>query len=90
MKKLALSLDALEVQSFATADSAPGRGTVHGEQCTCLTVCTCPGCNTCGTCEATCSCNTCGTCEATCRYQTCGPTCWETCGDTCYTGWCIC
>jgi hypothetical protein len=88
MRKLALSLDALEVQSFATADSAPGRGTVHGEQCTCPTACTCPGCNTCDqTCPETCW-NTCD--DASCGASWCRVTCGETCGNTCYTGFCIC
>ena len=88
MKKLSLSLDALEVQSFTTSEGAPVRGTVRGEQepCTCYTNCTCPGCPTCyETCPNTCweSCN--GTCQTEC-----GPSCWETCERTCYTGRCIC
>jgi hypothetical protein len=86
MKKLTLSLDALEVQSFATADGAPGRGTVRGEQCTCPTNCTCPGCPTCGeTCPATCE-NTCD--DDTCN--TCAISCYDTCGKTCQTMRCPC
>jgi hypothetical protein len=86
MKKLTLSLDALEVQSFVTADDAPGGGTVHGEQCTCPTACTCPGCPTCdATCPATCE-NTCD--DDTCN--TCAASCWESCGKTCMTLVCPC
>jgi hypothetical protein len=89
MKKLTLSLDALEVQSFATASHAPDRGTVRGEQqlCTCPTACTCPGCPTCAeTCPETCV-NTCDdySCLDSCQF-----TCAETCGRTCYTGQCMC
>ncbi len=86
MKKLALNVDALRVQSFATADQAVGRGTVHGEACTCQTACTCPGCPSCGdtcpnTCYETCDDPSCFTCEFSC---------WETCQNTCYTGLCAC
>lgn len=49
------------------------KGTVFGEQCTCYTACTCPGCPSCDP-----------TCEHTCA-STCGQTCWETCDDdTCW------
>src|SRR5687768_12440882 len=87
MKKLTLDLNALVVQSFATAPATPSRGTVRGEQCTCPTACTCPGCPTCdATCPATCV-NTCddhtcanscngtrggATCEYSCSYTNCG------------------
>jgi hypothetical protein len=87
MKKLTLSLDALEVQSFATADGTPGRGTVQAEQqqCTCLTDCTCPGCPTCAeTCPDTCN-NTCD--DATCF--TCGFSCGGSCVISCI-GSCPC
>jgi hypothetical protein len=88
MKKLTLSLDTLEVQSFTTAHDEPGRGTVHGEQqCTCPTNCTCPGCPTCAeTCPNTCW-NTCDdpSCEGSCM-----DTCWLSCGQTCPTGFCDC
>ena len=87
MKKLKLSLDDLRIDSFQTTAPAKPKGTVFGEQCTCYTQCTCPGCPTCyascngtcdascnGTCGATCdaSCN--GTCEWTCDYAACGGT----------------
>lgn len=87
MKKLTLNPDTLEVQSFTTAHEAPGRGTVHGEECTCPTNCTCPGCPTCGetcpdTCQNTCDDNTCATCEFSCGY--------ESCDNTCHTMFCPC
>ena len=85
MKKLTLDLNALEVQSFATATPAPNRGTIHGEQqCTCPSACSCPGCPTCdGTCL--------DTCQETCAGMTC-VTCGgqETCGYTCWTRACPC
>ncbi len=96
--KLRLNLDQLTVDSFDTSTVAAEKGTVFGEQCTCWTNCTCPGCPTCdntacgqASCEGTC--NTCGaSCYGTC-YDTCagcpsgGYTCWETCGQTAlYTG----
>jgi hypothetical protein len=88
MKKLSLSLDAPEVQSFTTWEAAQTRGTVRGEQqppCTCYT-CTCPGCPTCdATCPETCW----ETCNGTCQTE-CGQSCGETCQRTCYTGRCIC
>lgn len=93
MRKLTLNLDMLEVQSFTTSSEGPGRGTVHGEQCTCPTNCTCPGCPSCdetcpATCPYTCDDASCDTCfgQATCG----GGSCWETCERTCYTGRCIC
>ncbi len=85
MKKLKLHLDDLRIDSFSTTSAAKPRGTVFGEQCTCYTQCTCPGCPTCdascnGTCGATCdaSCNgTCDGCtwEASCGGNTCDYTC---------------
>jgi hypothetical protein len=97
MNKLKLDLEELSVESFDTTP-APRRegGTVFGQQCTCYTQCTCPGCPTCdascnGTCGGTCA----GSCDASCN-GTCGGTCaascdgtcggserWETCGATC-------
>jgi hypothetical protein len=68
--KLKLNLDQLTVDSFETAKDAPRAGTVFGEQCTCYTNCTCPGCPSC---DATCPL----TCDYTCEY-----TC-ETCDFTC-------
>ncbi len=94
MHKLKLNLEDLSVESFATTPEARHEGgTVFGQQCTCYTQCTCPGCPTCdascngtcgGTCGGTCdaSCN--GTCDGSCDYS-CGDTCYETCGYTCQT-----
>ena len=99
MKKLTLKLDDLRIDSFDTTAAPRAKGTVFGEQCTCYTDCTCPGCPTCdascdGSCDASCN----GTCDASCN-GTCGG-CWETVGpaatcvgschggDTCdYTCW---
>jgi hypothetical protein len=77
--KLKLNLDELMVDSFDTTKPAAKQGTVFGEQCTCYTNCTCPGCPTC---DASCN-GTCGaTCDASC-YGTCGDyTCAYTCGDS--------
>ncbi len=72
--RLVLNLDQLTVESFDTAAADEKKGTVFGEQCTCQTACTCPGCNTCDA-----SCN--GTCGATC-YGTCGG---HTCDDPSWT-----
>jgi hypothetical protein len=78
MRKLKLDLEELSVESFSTTPE-PHRegGTVFGQQCTCYTQCTCPGCPTCdascnGTCGGTCdaSCN--GTCDATCDFSCAG------------------
>jgi hypothetical protein len=67
MQKMKLQLEDLTIESFATTAPAKARGTVFGEQCTCYTQCTCPGCPTCdascnGTCAASCN----GTCDASC------------------------
>ena len=72
MAKLKLQLDDLLVDSFQTTEPQKPKGTVFGEQCTCYTNCTCPGCPTCdascnGTCDATCA----GTCAYTCDDATC-------------------
>ncbi len=82
--KLKLSLDDLAVDSFDTTRADTHKGTVFGEQCTCYTNCTCPGCPTCdascnGTCGGTCdaSCN--GTCDASCN----GSCNWTCAGDSC-------
>jgi hypothetical protein len=80
MAKLKLNLDQLTVDSFDTADAAAEKGTVFGEQCTCYTNCTCPGCPSCvATCDASCN----GTCagQHTCDY-TCDHTCAYGCGWT--------
>jgi hypothetical protein len=86
--KLKLKLDDLLVDTFQTTSAQKEKGTVFGEQCTCYTNCTCPGCPTCdGTCDASCngtcdaSCN--GTCGASCN-GTCNATCDYSCGDTCF------
>lgn len=87
MNKLKLAIDDLAVDSFDTTSLAKEKGTVVGAQCTCWTVCTCPGCYTCdATCPQTCDDNTCavscnGTCGDTC--ESCSPSCWDTCGRTC-------
>ena len=88
MNKLKLQLDDLQVDTFQTTSAEKSKGTVFGEQCTCYTQCTCPGCPTCyascnGSCDASCN----GTCGASCE-ATCGGTCDWTCnctggGDTC-------
>jgi hypothetical protein len=67
MRKLKLQLEDLRIDSFATTPAEKPKGTVFGEQCTCYTQCTCPGCPTCyascnGTCDASCN----GTCDASC------------------------
>ena len=80
MKKLKLDLEDLSVESFATTPE-PRRegGTVFGQQCTCYTQCTCPGCPTCdASCNGTCG----GTCDASCN-GTCGGTCGASCNGTC-------
>jgi hypothetical protein len=91
--KLKLNLDQLSVESFGTTKSERPKGTVFGEQCTCYTNCTCPGCPTCdNTCAYTCddaTCPACPTC-ANCGTNTCGVSCYNTdCGcnpepGTCY------
>ena len=76
--KLELNLDELTVDSFDTTISEKPQGTVFGEQCTCHTACTCPGCPTCYA-----SCN--GTCGGTCGENTCAADCNGTCVNC--TGW---
>lgn len=88
MRKLKLRLDDLRVDTFQTTAVRREKGTVFGEQCTCNTQCTCPGCPTCyascnGTCDASCN----GTCVASCN---CGgadtvydDTCYDTCAASC-------
>jgi hypothetical protein len=84
--KLTLKLEELSVDSFDTTTAHKEKGTVFGEQCTCYTNCTCPGCPSCGaTCPATCvntcddyTCAGCGTeytdcdCPGTCYQTACG------------------
>ena len=87
--KLELRLEDLNVDSFDTSAPIRPRGTVFGEQCTCYTQCTCPGCPTCdATCAgATCdgSCESCLSCGGTCGQYTCYHSCdyWCTEGETC-------
>jgi len=88
MKKLKLQLEDLRIDSFQTTPAEKPKGTVFGEQCTCYTQCTCPGCPTCdascnGTCEASCN----GTCDASCN-GTCAPSAAGTCGNSCDYGSC--
>lgn len=82
--KLKLNLDQLTVESFNTTRGGPKEGTVYGEQCTCYTNCTCPGCPSCdATCENTCN-YTCD--DATCVGCTDGYSCFDTdcgCVETC-------
>ena len=71
MNKLKLQLEDLVIDSFSTTPVRRAKGTVYGEQCTCPTACTCPGCPTCdASCGGTCG----GTCDASC-YGSCGDTC---------------
>ena len=86
MAKLKLHLDALSVESFDTTGAEKAKGTVFGEQCTCYTQCTCPGCPTCdATCNYTCddaTCPNCPTCAASCN-GTCNCPTNNTCGYSC-------
>ncbi|HEX6910300.1 MAG TPA: hypothetical protein VF142_07890 [Longimicrobium sp.] len=84
MNKLRLQLEDLHIDSFTTTPAGKPKGTVFGEQCTCYTQCTCPGCPTCdascnGTCDASCN----GTCDASCNGTclTCDAACQS--GGTC-------
>ncbi len=78
MNKLKLTLESLAVESFDTTASQKARGTVFGEQCTCYTVCTCPGCPSC---DATCA-YTCDdvSCAGTCGH---GNSCQGSCAMSC-------
>ncbi|HET7234229.1 MAG TPA: hypothetical protein VFJ16_29720 [Longimicrobium sp.] len=74
MPKFKLALEDLQIDSFSTTPVKRAKGTVYGEQCTCPTACTCPGCPTCdASCNGTCG----GTCDASCN---------GTCGDSCNCG----
>ncbi|HEY0016545.1 MAG TPA: hypothetical protein VGC13_09515 [Longimicrobium sp.] len=85
--KLKLNLEDLTVESFNTTTAEKPKGTVFGEQCTCYTNCTCPGCPTCdNTCAYTCddaTCPACPTCAASCNgtCQNCGTDAYS-CYDT--------
>ncbi|HEX6371615.1 MAG TPA: hypothetical protein VF006_22030 [Longimicrobium sp.] len=70
--KLTLRLEELSVESFDTSSAEKSRGTVIGEQCTCPTACTCPGCPSCyESCNGSCG----ATCPATCAYTCDDPEC---------------
>jgi hypothetical protein len=78
--KLTLNLEDLSVDSFDTTATQKAKGTVFGEQCTCYTQCTCPGCPTCdASCNGTCG----GTCEASCNGTCNAATCEYSCGGDC-------
>lgn len=74
MRKLRLDLDQLTVDTFDTLVNAKEKGTVIGEQCSCETVCSCPGCPTCVVTECNDdTCYTCGeSCGGSCYYTECG------------------
>lgn len=77
MRKLQLDLDQLSVDSFDTVAPVEKKGTVFGEQCTCQTACTCPGCPTCD--HTYCDQDTCpATCPYSCDDMSCGGSCWYT------------
>jgi hypothetical protein len=85
MKKLRLGLDQLTVDSFDTSTAIPEKGTVFGEQCTCDTACTCPGCATCD--HTQCNQETCnGTCYTDIDHATCNGS--YTCNPTAYFKYC--
>ena len=87
MSKLKLRLDDLQVDTFSTTAARKEKGTVFGEQCTCWTNCTCPGCPTCdASCNGTCD----NTCAHTCAYTCDDASCAGTCGFTCYYTECDC
>ena len=99
-KKLALELDQLVVESFATSSALRPRGTVRGHDVSDTTcnqiICDCP---TGGTCDTDCGQGTCGAecgsgrpscaytclCTDTCPGNTCAYSCEGTCG--CPTWW---
>ncbi len=91
MRKLKLQLDDLTIDTFATTPAEKQKGTVVGEQCTCYTACTCPGCPTC---DASCDGYNCGTwqymgtCEQSCNANdyTCGSPCGYTINMTACNG----
>ena len=78
MKKLALELDDLRIESFATLEVEEVRGTVAGQNEPAYTE----------SCDGSCV-NTCVSCVNTC-LNTCPNSCWQTC-NTCYAtcdAWC--
>src|SRR5688572_13923678 len=82
MNKLRLQLEDLMIDSFSTTSVRKEKGTVYGEQCTCQTACTCPGCPTCDA-----SCN--GSCGGASCINTCAASCYGTCDASC-NGTCAC
>jgi hypothetical protein len=85
MKKLALVLDDLEVDSFETAPAAARRGTVEARSGTTYAD---ESCN--GTCDFSCFRASCASCDFTCgSCASCGGTCagscagGASCGGTC-------
>jgi hypothetical protein len=90
MRKLKLSLEALQVDSFHATDAGSARGTVPGHSFTqyadesCFQSCN-GSCNTCNSCYGGCGGTGAGTCGATCGcppgtgYTECGCQTWETC-----------
>jgi hypothetical protein len=84
MKKLALKLDELCVESFDTSLPRPERGTVRAREESPAYTC---GVSCLGTCALTCwgTCpNSCqGTCYITCNASECIGSCAATCGNTC-------
>jgi hypothetical protein len=75
--KLKLNLNELRVDSFNTSGAEQKNGTVFGEQCTCYTNCTCPGCPTCyASCNGTCN----ASCNGTCYDYTCADCDSDYCG----------
>ena len=78
--KLTLDLDRLSIESFDTQTAGTEKGTVFGEQCTCATNCTCPGCPTC---DASCNGSCVNTCAVSCN-GTCDNSCYGGCGGTEY------
>ena len=93
--KLSLNLDDLRVVTFDTTAPHKEKGTVFGEQCTCYTNCTCPGCPSCVTCGPTCDtyptdgCSCVATCQYTCEYtcddRSCVCNTWDPCTTAQYT-----
>jgi hypothetical protein len=78
--KLKLHLEDLTVASFDTTATQKPKGTVFGEQCTCYTQCTCPGCPSCyESCDDTCALGCTG-------YSECG--CPQSCPTVCADGPC--
>ncbi|HST60737.1 MAG TPA: hypothetical protein VLK84_18700 [Longimicrobium sp.] len=80
MRKLKLSVDQLQVESFHAVEREAQRGTVAGNDSWVL-VCS-EGGNSCkGWCSADTACQTCdASCNGTC-YNSCGASCAGTCGS---------